>query len=219
MDNGIFSHCKWLTYSSVTLPTRYAQRQSHDRLTVEERRRSLPSPTYIRQQEDSHHDHIDGQFCCVFTFQRYEIENQTLTPRTAEDEEQINLESAHLTFISRKTPNNDTSSMRLGAAQRITKHGFGELQNRLHVQERWKMDSSTIPMNLLWTETALLLYAENFQKQEASKFEITNSSYRSCQDRTNDTVYKQVENIVDCSTSIDTTTRKFEVLGAYVSRK
>ena len=31
-DNEILSHCTWLTYSSVILPTRYLQRQSHYRV-------------------------------------------------------------------------------------------------------------------------------------------------------------------------------------------
>ena len=54
-ENEILSHCKWFTRSSVILPTRYCQRQK-------ERRKQLPFPRYIRQQEDSHEDHVDKQF-------------------------------------------------------------------------------------------------------------------------------------------------------------
>ena len=42
-------------------------------------------------------------------------------------------------------------------------------EQRQHLPERWNMDKFTLPMNLLWMETALLLYAEQAQNQEILK--------------------------------------------------
>ena len=87
------------------------------------------------------------------------LKNQILRPRTAEDEEQIDLEPEQLTLITKKTANNDTSSRRLGATHK--------LPNRQYLPERRRQDNS--PVHVSWTETALFLYAENIQNRECFK--------------------------------------------------
>ena len=67
-----------------------------------------------------------------------------------------------------KTTKRATSSRRLVAttSQR-------EIANIHHLPERWKMDNSTLPMNLSWQETVQLLFMQRIVITEAvAKFEI-----------------------------------------------
>ena len=57
-EHEILSHCKWLTYSSLILLTRYFQRKRNQLRNSGSKR----FPRYIRQQEDSHQDHVGKQF-------------------------------------------------------------------------------------------------------------------------------------------------------------
>ena len=66
------------------------------------------------------------------------------------------------------TPCPELEVTRCHNAQRITRRGFGELPNRQHVPERWNVDSSTSPMNLLSKETVLLFDAETSRLQSNS---------------------------------------------------
>ena len=52
---------------------------------------------------------------CIYNrlCQRYETENQIFTPKRAADEEQIDLDPEHLTWITQKTAENARSSRRL----------------------------------------------------------------------------------------------------------
>ena len=47
-------------------------------------------------------------------------------------------------------------------SQRITRRRFGEVPNRQRMPERWKMYNSTLPMNLFWMETVLLLVGREY---------------------------------------------------------
>ena len=78
-DNVILPHCRWVTYSSVTLLTRHFPTEPFIACTVEERRNKLPNTTLASNSLCIYH-----RIC-----QWYETDHQVLTPSTAEDKEQM----------------------------------------------------------------------------------------------------------------------------------
>ena len=69
---------------------------------------------YFRQQEASHQDHVGKHFYKRIR-QWSEIENQVLSPRTAEDEEQYRSRTRAVQIDYGKTAHHATSSSPLGA--------------------------------------------------------------------------------------------------------
>ena len=118
--------------------------------------------------------------------QWYEIENQVLTPRAAEDEEQIDLELEQLTLIAQKqqtmpqatgdsllhlTLNHETlirKASEQAACARTVEIG------QFYITNEAVMGGNS---SLLFTQKIL-------RTNKFSKFEITNCSHRSCQDWT-----------------------------------
>ena len=154
--------------------------------------------------------------------QWYETQNQVPAPRTAEDEEKINLEPEQLASVAeRKTADNATSSRRLDAAS--------------HRESR-DADSESCRTGIIcqnggkWTILHhhwicygwkhLYSFVQRFLRtKEFSKFEISISSERSCQDRTSD--WKRRILICTqfgswCSSTV-TRTRKIDVLGTNIT--
>ena len=161
-------------------------------------------------------------FLCIFNriCQLYETQNHVLTMRTAGDEEPIDLDPEQLSLITQKRCHK-LEATRCYNSQKITRRWFGELPNRQHVAERWKMDNSALPLNPSWMETALLFYAENTQvSKEFSKVKIKNISWQSRQERASDRnrSIRVCWNFGHRNASTVTTNRKFEVLGAYITR-
>ena len=111
------------------------------------------------------YDVIHNRIC-----QWYEIENQIPTPRTAEDEEQIDLEPDQLTLI---TQQQRTMTQARGDSLLPTENHETMIRKSFRTvsicQNCGEWTNSTSPMNLLWTETVLLLYAETPRNQEILK--------------------------------------------------
>ena len=94
----------WHIKVSYFLPDMSSNRATID-WTVEERRKQLPFLMYIRHpRRFSSRPYWQSIYCAFYTriCQWYEVENQELTPRTAEYEEQIDLKPEELTFIAEK---------------------------------------------------------------------------------------------------------------------
>ena len=113
---------------------------------------------------------LSSNLLCIYNqiCHLYETENQILTPRTAEDQEQIDREPEQLTLITQKNKKNNGHKLeatRCCSSQRIARRWFGKLPIRQHLSERWKINNSTSPVNLWWKETVLLLDAKNNQNQ------------------------------------------------------
>ena len=94
-----------------------------------------------------------------------------LHQRTAEDDEQIDLEPEQLTLRTQETANSATSSRRLVAVTfRKARDADSEsFRTSIIRQNGGEVDNSTVPMNLLWMETALLHFAEKTQNKKFSK--------------------------------------------------
>ena len=158
-DSGILSHCTWLTYSSVILPIPISPATEPLSLGQLEKGGSNIHFQDIFESKRAFPRTYWQAIYIVFTIEcasGMRLRNQILRPRTAEDEEQIDLEPEQLTLITQKTASNDTSSRRLGDTHK--------LPNRQYLPQRRRKDNS--PVHVSWTETALFLYAENIQNQE-----------------------------------------------------
>ena len=95
---------KWLTYSSVFFSPDISSDRAILAWTFAEKSKQSPLPRYTRQQEDSHQNHDGKQITLCYNIfcQWYETGNQIHTPRTAEDEEQLDLEPEQLSLITQK---------------------------------------------------------------------------------------------------------------------
>ena len=102
-ENEILSHGKMV--ARIQFHTSHPIFPATEPLSFEERRKILPFPKYIRQQEDSHQNHFGKQFCIYFynrICQWYETENLVLKPRRTEDKEQVHLDPEQLTLITQR---------------------------------------------------------------------------------------------------------------------
>ena len=87
------------------IPTPYFQQQSHYRLNSwRNEEATATSKVDSTTRRFSSRPQLTGNERCIYnrTCHWYETENQVPTPRTAEDEEQIDLEPEQLTWISQK---------------------------------------------------------------------------------------------------------------------
>ena len=134
--------------------------------TIEERRKRLPFPGYIRQQDDSHQDHIGNQFLAYLqsnTSVVWDSKSGTYTENSRR--RRANRSGPWAAVIDHtKTAErcHKLEATRCYNSQKITRRWFGELPNRQHVAERWKMDNSTLPLNPSWMETALLFLCREY---------------------------------------------------------
>ena len=146
--------------------------------TIEERRKRLLFPGYIRQQEDSHQDHIGNQFLVYLQSKMLVVrDSKSRTYNENSRRRRANRSGPWAAVIDHaRTAErcHKLEATRCCNSQKITRRWFGELPNRQHLVERWKMDNSTLPLNPSWMETALLFCAENTQvSRDFSKVKIT----------------------------------------------
>ena len=217
---------KWLTYSSVTLPTRNFQRQSHYRRdnwgTEEAVTISRVHSTTRRFSSRPYWQPIS----CVFTIEYascMRLKNHVFTMRTAGDEEPIDLDREQLSLITQKQRNNATSSRRFAAAtHRKSRDADSE---SFRTGSMWQNGGKWTTLHYHWIrhgwKQLYSFYAENTQvSKDFSKVKITSNSWQSRQERASDRnrSIRICWNFGHRSASTVTTTRKFEVLGAYFTR-
>ena len=99
---------------------------------------------------------LAGNPMCIYNCmcQWYDTENVVPTPRRSEEEEQSDLDPEQLTIITQKDRNMIQArgdSMQKLLANRETLIWLSNTQN---LPERWRLDNSISPMNLLLIETA-----------------------------------------------------------------
>ena len=157
------------------------------------------------------------------TRQWYETQNQVPTLRTAGDEEPIDLDPEQLSLITQKQRNNATSSRRLAATtHRKSRDADSE---SFRTGSIWQNGGKWTTLHYHWIrhgwKQLYSFYAENTQvSKDFSKVKITSISWQSRQERARDRNRSSriCWNFGHRSASTVTTTRKFEVLGAYIAR-
>ena len=103
------------------------------------------------------------EFC-----QSYDSEHLVLAPRRSEEEKQIDHDPEQLILLTTKDWNMSQvrgDSMRKNYYESRVDDSHTELPNMQNVLERWNLDISISPMNLLWKETSLHVHADNTQNQ------------------------------------------------------
>ena len=173
-ENEIWSHCRWLTHSSVTLHTHYFQRQSHYRLDLSQEEAISTSKVLSTTRRFSSRPCWKAMYV-VFTIEfasgmtptnwyllradRKTRANRSWPPSTWHQ----------LTQKNRKCHKFETT--RCYNSLRTARRWFTKLPNKQHLPERWKMNISIWPMNLWWMQAVLLLCAENTESQGILKIQ------------------------------------------------
>ena len=157
------------------------------------------------------------------TRQWYETQNQVPTLRTAGDEEPIDLDPEQLSLITQKQRNDATNSRRLAATtHRKSRDADSE---SFRTGSMWQNGGKWTTLHYHWIrhgwKQLCSFYAENTQvSKDFSKVKITSNSWQSRQERASD-MNRSIRicwNFGHRSASTVSTTRKFEVLGAKITR-
>ena len=140
--------------------------------------------------------------------------------RTAIQLDSDQLTSSALFFLEKNRKCHKLEATLCNNSLRITRRRFTELLNKQNLPEKWKLDNSMLPMNLSWREQIYAFMQRTVRVNEFPEFKMASNCQRSRQDRASDRNWS----IRICrssgfwSASTVTTTRKFEVLGAYITR-
>ena len=156
------SHCTWLTYSSVILPTQYFQRQSHYRLDSGGKEEAISrSMVHTRTRRFSSRPYWQA-ICDELTIEfasEMRLKSSICTENSGRwRTNRFGTRAADIFYAKNSKQCHKLEATRCNNPQRITRRWFGELSNRQNLPERWKIDSSKLTMNLLWME-------ENTQSQ------------------------------------------------------
>ena len=184
------SHCQQLTYSNVILPTRkFPATEPVPLGQLRKKWRNNHIQRTLENKKTVVENILTSFFFNVFT---NKFASDTRLKIRYLQREQRKMKSKSSSNPSRWHWLRDNSKQyqkleatRWNNSQRITRRWFGNLPNRQHVPERWKW--TILHYHCICYEyRRFLSFVQRVPStNNFSKFEITSSSHRSCQDRTN----------------------------------